>query len=89
MNGLIQMLMNNKLKQIPQNLMSQLEGQLKRVNPQAYQEFQQARKNNSDPREYLNRVVGEFSPQQRREWDNMMGQFSQPQTQKQKQEEKK
>lgn len=57
--------------------MSQLEGQLKRVNPQAYKEFQEARKNNDDPNEYLNKVVSGFNPEQKQEWDAMMGQFVQ------------
>ena len=48
---------------------------MKRVNPQAYQEFQQARKNKDDPNEYLNKVVGGFSPEQKQQWDSMMGQF--------------
>lgn len=69
--------MSNKLQQIPQNLMSQLENQLKRKNPQAFKEYQQARKNNVDPNEYLNNIVNGFSPEQRKEWDAMMGQFNQ------------
>ena len=72
MNNLIQMLMQNKMQQIPQQMMNQLENQLKRTNPQVYQEFQQARKNNIDPNEYLNKVVGNFNPQQREQWNNIM-----------------
>lgn len=49
---------------------------MKRLNPQAYQEFQQARKNNENPNEYLNKVVGNFNPQQREQWNNMMAQFN-------------
>ena len=45
------------------------------MNPQAYQEFQQARKNNDDPNEYLNKVVSGFSPEQKQQWDGMMTQF--------------
>jgi hypothetical protein len=55
--------------------MNQLENQLKRVNPQAYKEFQQAKKENN-PQEYYNKVVGGFSPEQRQQWDNFMGQFN-------------
>lgn len=76
MNGLIQMLLQNKMQQIPQKIMGQLEQQLKAQNPQAYQEFQQARKNNVDPNEYLNKVVSGFNPNQRQQWDNMMGKFN-------------
>ncbi len=46
-------------------------------NPQAFQEFQQARKNNQDPNEYLNKVIGNFSPEQRQNWDSMMMKFNQ------------
>ena len=49
-----------------------MENQLKRVNPQAYNEFQQASKNNENPNEYLNKVIGGFSPEQRQQWDSMM-----------------
>ena len=75
MKGLMQMLLNQKFQQIPQQMMSQLEAQLKRVNPQAYQEYQQARKNNDNPQEYLNKVVDGFNPQQKKQWDSMMGNF--------------
>ena len=77
MNNLIQMLFQQKMKQIPQNMMSQLESQLKARNPQAYQEFQQARKNNENPNEYLNKIVGGFNEDQKKQWNNMMGQFNQ------------
>ena len=76
MNNLLQMLMNQKLQQIPTKMMSQLEQQLKRVNPQAYQEFQQARKNKDDPKEYLNKITSNFSQEQKQQWDSMMGQFN-------------
>ena len=77
MNNIIQMILSQRLKQLPKGMMNQLEQQLKRVNPQAYQEFQQARKNNDDPNEYLNRVVNGFSPEQKKQWDSMMSQFRQ------------
>jgi hypothetical protein len=54
-------------------MMGQLEQQLKRLNPQAFKEYQQARKNNDDPQEYLNKVVDGFNPQQKEQWQNMMG----------------
>jgi hypothetical protein len=56
--------------------MKQLESQLKRTNPQAFKEYQQARKNNDDPNEYLNKVINNFSPEQRQQWDMMVGQFN-------------
>ena len=83
---MLQMLFNQKMKQMPQQLMGQLERQLKVRNPQAYQEFQKARQNNVNPQEYLNKVVGGFNPQQRQEWNNMMGQFNQKQSNQNTQE---
>ena len=57
-------------------------------NPQAYREFQQARKNNVNPNEYLNKVVGGFNPQQKQQWDSMIGRFNQNQQSSQNKEEK-
>lgn len=45
---------------------------MKRVNPQAYQEFQQARKNNDNPNEYLNKVVGGFTPEKQQQWNSII-----------------
>lgn len=45
------------------------------TNPQAYQEFQQARKENKDPNEYLNQITNGFNPQQKKQWESMMKQF--------------
>ena len=76
MNNMLQMIMNNMMKQAPQKMMGQLEQQLKRVNPQAYQQFQKARQNNEDPNQFLNNITNGFNPQQRQQWNNMMGQFN-------------
>ena len=75
MNNMIQMLLNQRLSQIPKNLMGQMEQQLKRVNPQAFQEFQKARQSNMNPQEYLNQITGKFSPEQKQQWDTMMNTF--------------
>ena len=75
MNGLIQMLMQNKLQKIPQQMMGQLEQQLKRTSPQAYQKYQEAKKNNN-PNDLLNETINGFNPNQRQEWDNMMNMFN-------------
>jgi len=45
-------------------------------NPQAYKKYQQARKENRNPNEFLNEVVGSFSPDQKQQWDNMMSQIN-------------
>ena len=70
--------MQNKLQQVPQNMMKQLENQLKRTNPQAYKEFRKAKKDNVNPNEYLNQITGKFTPEQKEQWNNMMGVFNQP-----------
>ena len=73
MNQMIQMLLNQKIQQIPNGMMKQMESQLKRINPQAFNEFQQARKNNTNPNEYLNKIVGGFSPEKKQQWESMIG----------------
>jgi hypothetical protein len=65
------MILNQRLQQVPQNLMSQLENNLKRRNPQAFKKYQEARKNNN-PNDLLNETINGFSPQQRQQWDSMM-----------------
>lgn len=71
MMQMLQMMLQMKLQQIPTGMMKQMENQLKRVNPQAFKEYQQARKENN-PEEYLNKVVNGFNPQQKETWDAMM-----------------
>ena len=67
-------------------MIHQLENQLKRTKPEIYKEYQQARKNNN-PEELLNQTINGFNPQQRQQWDSMMGglqpQNKQQNTQKQ------
>jgi len=41
-------------------------------NPQAFKEYQQARKENKNPNEYLNEIVNKFSPEQKQQWETMM-----------------
>ena len=72
MKQMLEMIMQQRLQQIPQGMMKNLEQQLKRINPQAFKEYQQARESNQDPNEYLNKVVSGFNPQQRQSWDTMM-----------------
>lgn len=68
---MLQMLIQNKMRQIPQQMMGQLEQQLKRVSPQAFQSYQEARKNNN-PNDLLNKTVNGFNPNQRQQWDILM-----------------
>jgi hypothetical protein len=75
MNKILEMLFQQKIQQIPQSMMKQLENQLKMMNPQAFKEYQQARKDNN-PQEYLNKVIDGFSPEQKQQWNNMMKTFS-------------
>ena len=73
---MMQMMMQNKMQQIPQQMENYLEQQLKRANPQMFQKYQEAKKNNN-PNDLLNETVNGFNPQQRQQWDSMMGMFSQ------------
>ena len=49
-----------------------MESQLKRRNPQAFREYQQARNNNVDPNEYLNKIVNGFTPEQKQSWQSFI-----------------
>lgn len=72
---MFQMLMQNKMQQIPKQMIGQLESQLKARNPQAFQRYQEARKNNN-PNDLLNETINGFNPNQRQEWDSVMGMFN-------------
>jgi tRNA uridine 5-carbamoylmethylation protein Kti12 len=41
-------------------------------NPQAFKEYQQARKENRNPNEFLNEIVERFTPEQKQQWNTMM-----------------
>ena len=71
---MLQMLIQNKMQQIPQGMMKQLDQNPKAQNPQAFQKYQEARKNNN-PEELLNETINNFSPEQKKQWNNMMNQF--------------
>ena len=75
MMQMLQMLLQNKMQQIPQGMMKQMEQQLKRANPQAFQKYQEARKNNN-PNDLLNETVNNFSPEQKQQWGQIMNMFS-------------
>ena len=49
--------------------------QLKARNPQAFQKYQEARKNNN-PNDLLNETVNSFTPQQKQQWQQMMQMFN-------------
>lgn len=77
MNQMMQNMLQQMMKQAPQKVINQLGQQLKRINPQAFQEYQKARQNNENPQEYLNKITGGFNQQQQEQWNNMMGMFNQ------------
>ena len=77
MNQLMQMILQQRLQQIPQGMMTQMEQQLKRTNPQMYQRYQKAKQNNEDPNTLLDEIVGGFDTQKRQQWDGLMQQFNQ------------
>lgn len=72
---IIQMLMQNRMQQIPQQMMKKIEQQLKGVSPQAFQKYQEAKKNNN-PNDLLNETINGFNPNQRQQWDNIMRIFN-------------
>lgn len=37
-----------------------------------YKEYQEARQNNVNPNEYLNKITNGFNQQQRDQWNNLM-----------------
>ena len=45
-------------------LMSQLQNQLKAKNPQMFQQFQSLLKNQNNPQEVLNNMIGKYTPEQ-------------------------
>jgi len=49
--------------------------QLKRQNPQAFQKYQEARKNNN-PNDLLNETINNFTPQQQQQWQQFMNMFN-------------
>ena len=55
--------------------MKQMEQQFKRINPQAFKEYQQAKKDNINPNEYLNSTINGFTPEKKQQWNTMMQQF--------------
>ena len=72
MNQFLQMLFQQKIKQIPQGMMNQLENQLKMRNPQAFQRYQEAKQQNKNPNEFLNEITNEFNSEQKQQWEQMM-----------------
>lgn len=42
------------------------------TNPQMYKEFQEARQNNINPEEYLNKITSGFSQEQKEQWNILM-----------------
>ena len=72
MNKMLEMMMQMKMKQMPQAMIKQLEQQVKRINPQAFKEYQQARNQNKDPNEYLNNTINSFDADKRQQWEQMM-----------------
>ena len=51
---------------------------MKARNPQAFQKYQEAKKNNN-PQDLLNETINNFNPLQKQQWDNMMSMFNQQQ----------
>lgn len=45
-------------------LMNQLQTQIKAKNPQIFQQFQNLRQNQNNPKEILNNMIGKYTPEQ-------------------------
>lgn len=45
-------------------LMNQLQTQMKAKNPQMFQMFQNLQKNQNDPKEIINKMIGNYKPEQ-------------------------
>lgn len=43
--------------------------------PQAFQMFEQARKDNSNPKDMLNKLTSQYTPEQRKNFTNMLHNF--------------
>ena len=43
------------------------------TNPQAFKEFQEAKQNNVNPQEYLNKITSGFNQEQKQQWETMIG----------------
>ena len=72
MENILEMIMKQKM---PQMMMGQLEQQLKARNPRAFQSYQQARKNNENPNEFLNKTINSFDSQKKQMWEQMMNNY--------------
>ena len=72
MNNMLQMIMQQMMQGTTQKMTNQLEQQLKRINPQAFQEYQKAKQDNVNPNEYLNKITGGFNNQQKEQWNAMI-----------------
>ena len=46
------------------------------TNPQVYKEFQEARQNNMNPNEYLNKITNNFNQEQKQQWEMFMKNFN-------------
>ena len=53
-----------------QMLMGQLQMRLKSRNPQMFQQFQNLMQNQNDPKELLNKMLGNYTPEQKQQFMN-------------------
>ena len=51
-------------------LMNQLQTQMKANNPQMFQMFQNLQKNQNDPKEIINNMIGKYKPEQIQQFRN-------------------
>ena len=56
-------------------LMNQLQNQLKAKNPQLFQQFQNLQKNQNNPQEVLNNMIGKYTPEQMQQFKQFANSF--------------
>ena len=58
-----------------QLLMNQLQNQMKIRNPQMFQQFQNLTKNQNNPQEVLNNMIGKYTPEQMQQFRQFVNGF--------------
>ena len=53
-----------------QMLMNQLQNQLRANNPQVFQQFEQFKKSNGNPQDFLNQITQGYTPEQKKAFGN-------------------
>ena len=60
---------------IKQMMMNQLQTQLKAINPQAFNQFEQMKNGGINPQEFLQQMTGKYTPEQMKKFTDMVNGF--------------